>query len=228
MSNRVDCSTAFLWLFIAAGCSGPVATPQSAPAPTATDFTTRGIQRAEAGDNHAALDDLTEALERNPENVDALYYRGLVLFQLDRPDEALESFSQCIALDDQHAEALGARGVLHQKAGRYKEALADLQAANLTDPGRSLYANDLAWLLATCPDDSIRNGKDAVNYAALAADSGNRWEYADTMAAALAESGDFERAVTVAKRALEQCPPEAKPKVQRRLTGYLDGKPWRE
>ncbi|NIP84862.1 MAG: hypothetical protein GTO03_04620 [Planctomycetales bacterium] len=72
----------------------------------------------------------------------------------------------------------------------------------------------LAWLLATCPEDKIRDGKQAVHYAQLArqiitdaADNDQvqrlQPEMLDALAAAYAEAGDFERAQHTAKAAMD-------------------------
>ena len=61
-------------------------------------------------------------------------------------------------------------------------------------------ANDLAWFLATESDKTRRNGKAAVVLAVEACETTNwqYWGFIDTLAAALAESGEFEEAVRLA------------------------------
>jgi hypothetical protein len=57
--------------------------------------------------------------------------------------------------------------------------------------------NSYAWLLATAPEASVRNGKKALKLALEAADL-TGWKDAiilDTLAAAYAETGDFDSAV---------------------------------
>jgi hypothetical protein len=63
--------------------------------------------------------------------------------------------------------------------------------------------NNLAWLLATCPDAAFRNGPEAVRLATQACEL---TRYAQplligTLAAAQAEAGDFQAAITAAERA---------------------------
>ena len=60
--------------------------------------------------------------------------------------------------------------------------------------------NDLAWLLATCPDNSVRNGQKAVELAqqAVQLSNGRSPEILDTLAAAYAEAGRFHEAVETA------------------------------
>ena len=68
--------------------------------------------------------------------------------------------------------------------------------------------NDLAWFLATCPDEKFHRGEEAVVIAkaavkTLQGNSGEqRHEMVDTMAAALARSGKFGEAVVWQKRCL--------------------------
>lgn len=100
---------------------------------------------------------------------------------------------------------------------QYDKTLRDLNAAvgcNGEDP---FALNEMAWLLAACPQQGLRNGKTAVTFAekALAAacnhlrfDHRNKLEpYAlGTGAAAYAEAGDLEKAIAVLKRALGSSP----------------------
>src|SRR5262249_39390449 len=64
--------------------------------------------------------------------------------------------------------------------------------------------NNLAWLLATCPVDALRNGQEAVEHATFACNA-TGWSTPNNMgtfAAACAEVGDFDEAVRWQKKAL--------------------------
>ena len=64
--------------------------------------------------------------------------------------------------------------------------------------------NSLAWLLATCPEASLRDGGKAIELAKQAdqLSGGNHPEILDTLAAAYAEAGRYPEAVETARRAL--------------------------
>jgi uncharacterized protein len=92
----------------------------------------------------------------------------------------------------------------------------------------------LAWLLATCPDESIRDGARAVELAeSLCAGPAKDDPWAlDTLAAAYAEAGAMTKAVATAEQALRLANDEhaealAKA-VEQRLATYRAGQPYRE
>jgi TPR repeat protein len=92
----------------------------------------------------------------------------------------------------------------------YRRAGAWYQRAARSDDPWS--ANNLAWFLATCPDESLQNGEQAVQYASRAlrlmdeAGENQRYEMLDTKAAALARNGEFLEAVLWQKRAISILP----------------------
>ncbi len=79
------------------------------------------------------------------------------------------------------------------------------RAAKSDDPWA---ANNLAWFLATCPEESLQNGELAVQFASRALrimdESGEdqRYEMIDTKAACLARNGEFLEAILWQKRSL--------------------------
>jgi TPR repeat protein len=98
--------------------------------------------------------------------------------------------------------------------------------------------NDLAWFLATCPDDKFHKGAEAVAIAKAAIKSlpEQRHEMVDTMAAALARNGKFGEAIVWQKRCLsllkedKDLPADERKKLETefndRLKLYTDGKPY--
>jgi len=91
--------------------------------------------------------------------------------------------------------------------------------------------NDYAWLLATSPFAEVRNGQQAVTLALQAVDRRRTPAYLDTLAAAYAETGKFDRAVEVQQEALAMVK-EGEAALAAELKSHLDafeaGRPWRE
>jgi len=96
-------------------------------------------------------------------------------------------------------------GLLLQKRGEFKAAIAQFQKVLELDPRHVTAYNNLAWLLATCPENSSRDGKKAVDLAqqAVQLSVGNSPEILDTLAAAYAEAGRFPKAIETARQALD-------------------------
>ena len=70
-------------------------------------------------------------------------------------------------------------------------------------PDQAGVLNNLAWLLATCPDGAFRNGPEAVRLATRACELTKYSQplLIGSLAAAQAESGDFQAAIATAERA---------------------------
>ncbi len=94
--------------------------------------------------------------------------------------------------------------------------------------------NNLAWLLATTTASEFRDGKRAVAMIRPLALLYDNWQYLDTLAAAFAESDDFDQAIELQKRALEDATDndavEAAivAQMRQRLRAFERGQPVRE
>lgn len=95
--------------------------------------------------------------------------------------------------------------------------------------------NHFAWLLATCPDARIRNGKEAIRVAQrLVQLRPNNPMYIDTLAAAYAETGLYKKAVSLQKQAIALYDlsrfPDLEPRERyfHRLQLYQAGRPFRD
>jgi cytochrome c-type biogenesis protein CcmH/NrfG len=89
--------------------------------------------------------------------------------------------------------------------GRPQDAIAQYREALRVAPANVAAQSNLAWLLATCSDPSLRNGSEAVLLAEKASrlSGGNRPVILRVLAAAYAETGRFTDAIRIAERALQ-------------------------
>ncbi len=135
----------------------------------------RGMCCAEQGDYHGAIKDFSTMYSLTPDDVDALTNRAAAYEPLGMSKEALNDYNDAVKL----AMRMSGR-FARSAAGQDSISIAALSSVS-TRPtnGRCLdyenalkiapdmadAANNLACLLATCPDQSLRNGVQAVKLA---------------------------------------------------------------
>jgi tetratricopeptide (TPR) repeat protein len=118
-------------------------------------------------------------------------------------------------------------------AARWAEAVAAYEEALRRKPNWALAERNLAWLLASAPADDVRDGQRALAFARLACEHTRKRVAVclETLAAATAETGDFDGAADTARKALEQARREGEPATEarlvRQLASYTERKPIR-
>jgi tetratricopeptide (TPR) repeat protein len=143
-------------------------------------------------------------LRLDPASAEARYNLGNALFQQGRFDEAIAAYRASLQINPANAQADNNLSSALLKQGRTDEAIAATEKALELQPGNVLSQNNLAWILATAPQPSLRNGARAVQLAAQASQASgiNNPVYLRTLAAAYAEAGQFPDAVQTAQRAI--------------------------
>lgn len=129
------------------------------------------------------------------------------------------------ALQDLKAANRIAQTVLdaNEKAEKAKETLARIN--NL----EAWICDILGWSLATNSVDAKRDGAQAVVHAKRACEltDYSDYKYLYTLAAAFAESNDFEQAIVIQKRAIELAPDQFHEELEQLLKLYQENKPFR-
>ncbi len=130
------------------------------------------------------------------------------------------------------ARAYCRRAAKAEVGGDYAAARDGYEAGARVCPGYAVPSQRLAWFLATCPIDEIRNGPEAVGLATQACEL-TGWENAEgleALAAAYAEARDFASAVRWQKKATGLLAIDTHPGMRavciERLHGYEVGRPF--
>jgi len=114
--------------------SGSLPDTGSAPAAAASPVA-RALERERAGDAVGALELYDAALEANPDDAEALAYRGWLLKRAGLIDEALASLDRAVAVRPDYPDAHFFRGmVLYQDRGDPAGAVAELRLFLAADP----------------------------------------------------------------------------------------------
>ncbi len=205
---------------------------------TAYFFRADGLLRQERLEE--AVADFSRAIELGAHQevdfsvADAYLFRGSAVMALGRLEQAETDFSQAIshreateAADDYRIRAECHEAQKKQAAAQYDRQIADLLDAIHAQPADVASLRAAAMLLATCPLAEIRNGSHAVTLATRACEVSDGKDAAslDSLAAAQAESGDFDEAVRREKEAVRLAPDDSsRSQYQSRLEHYQAGK----
>src|SRR5437667_3767658 len=159
---------------------------------------------ARKGQSDEAMLHYEEAIKLQPNYADAYYNRGNVLFAKGRIDEAIADWEKTLQIQPDDADAHTCLGNALLRQGSPREAIANYEKALALAPKDPHSRNNIAWVLATSSDASIRDGARAVEFAQEAVELSRSRDpnFLRTLAAAYAENGRFSEAIAAAKQAI--------------------------
>lgn len=193
-----------------------------------------------------AINDAQMLSDRSPTNP---FHRLRLasLFTMDnRPRKAIDVLSELLQTDPENVAALRSRGDALLSVGDHQKAIEDYESAiksvgqieiDTADEFQKQEAagiyNNLSWVLATSPNDKVRNGARSLELAEKAAALSNYEapHILSTLAAAFAEAGNFEKAVEWSEKAVELGDEENHEQLEQlelELESYRKGEAWRE
>ena len=159
----------------------------------------------EKGSADEAIPHFQRAAELNPRSADTQGNLGIAFLQKAKVDEALPHLQKAVALDPRQVRNQYYLGDAFYLQGKAPEALAHWREGLRLDANYLPLLSQMAWLLATSPQGSVRNGNEAVELArrAVQLSEGQDPVVLDTLGAAYAEAGRFADALDTARRALD-------------------------
>ena len=148
-----------------------------------------------------------EAFARvNPQYAIAYSNRGNAFLNKKDYALAIKDYNEAIRINPSDAASYGRRAMACGKRRDWDKAVADYEKVMSLAAKPAWVVRDFALLRATCPAAKYRDGNKAVELATKAVEfqgpSAN-WEYHAALAAALAEAGQFDKAIVSQKKALE-------------------------
>jgi tetratricopeptide (TPR) repeat protein len=152
-----------------------------------------------------AISELEHLLQSSPNNLQLLNQLGSFYVIAGRPRKAIESVSQILAKRPDNYAALRIRSDAYLNIGKHAEAIADFERAYSLKADDESLLNNFAWVLATSPDEKLRDGPRALKLATKAAEACHYQtpHVLSTLAAAYAETGDFENAAKWSQKSVE-------------------------
>ncbi len=208
------------------------------PAGAPADGAANGLSTP-TGDGSDSIGHLRRAIELDPDLAEAHAFLGRLLARDERYAEAASHFGRALARDPANADWHRDRAMALILGKRYAAARGGLSSARRALAGASGHAvatadhldTLFARLLAASPDPSVRNGAEALAIAERLMSERPSLQHAETVAMALAETGDFEGAAAMQQQVLDEVgrrggTPTAGQ--SRRLAAYLNGEPARE
>ncbi|HZR04310.1 MAG TPA: tetratricopeptide repeat protein [Candidatus Udaeobacter sp.] len=200
----------------------------------AMSLSNKAEKQLENGDVAGAKRNVEAALKADPKFWPALYQRAEIFAMQGKHELAIQDCNEALRQYPAFVDASLLRASINAMFGKYAEALKEFNYVISLHPQRVTLGRALkqrAWLQATCPNAAFRNGQQAIKDA-KAACSIAEWRdenTIDTLAAAYAETGDFDSAARYAAQALavKGITPIDSKRIQKHLTLFQQHQPIR-
>jgi tetratricopeptide (TPR) repeat protein len=188
-----------------------------------------GLALLESGRAEEAQAEFGRAVELDGKSAEGHANLGRALVARGRMEEALPHLRKALELDPNSAAAHATMGDVLYGRGQTVAALSEWRESIRLAPDYVPALRQAAWVLATSPDDAVRNGNEAVALAlrAMQATDGKDAGTLDALAAAYAETGRFDAAIRTVRHALFVATPAQAKEIRRRTALYQARHPFR-
>jgi cytochrome c-type biogenesis protein CcmH/NrfG len=164
-----------------------------------------GIVYLRQGKVDEAISLLQAAVDLRPDNSPAHENLAKALLQKGKVADALIHYRKLLELQPDNIEVHNIVGTVLLQQGHIREGVEEWQKVLVIQPDNGNAMSNLAWVFATSPDDSLRDGAKAVQLGSEALRiSGYKIPLLyRTLAAAYAETGEFSKAIQTAQQGVE-------------------------
>lgn len=161
-----------------------------------------------------------KVIEIKPGNAEAHYDLGGCFLQTGQLDLAITEYQKAVSIKPRFVQAYNNLASVYSRKKMAAEAIVCYEKALKLEPQFIPAQVNLAWLLATWPEPSLRNGTRAVTLAETANNSvgGENPLILHALAAAYAESGRFSEARSTAQKALALATAQSNADLARQLS----------
>ena len=193
-----------------------------------------GIVLLRKGQVDKAISRFQTAVNLRPENAPAHDNLAKAFLQKGQLVDAMVQYRKLLELEPDNKEARNILGTVLAQQGRIREAVEQWQRVLAIQPENGNAMSNLAWVFAAFPEESLRDGTQAVRLAeqALKLSGGKIPMIFRTLAAAYAENGQFSRAIETAQRGLELANSQGNPglaaELQNNIALYQAERPLRD
>jgi tetratricopeptide (TPR) repeat protein len=184
---------------------------------------------AAQGRSEEAIADYSRSIEAMPDDAELYRARAYAWQQLNEFEPALSDLGHAIRIAPAAADGYTQRGNLLADGGLFDRALNDFKQALAIDPELAEAHRGVAWIKATCPDETLRDAVEAIVAAQKAVQLSSHDDYLalEALAAAHANAAEFDKAISAQEQAINAAPPEAIQSMRSRLDLYRKHEPYR-
>ncbi|MEO8258946.1 MAG: tetratricopeptide repeat protein [Acidobacteriota bacterium] len=177
---------------------------------------------AARGGTGDAIGHLTAAVKYQPSYLEAQLALADLWRRSGHADRALDPYREAVRLDPRAPQARLGYGIALASLGRYQDAQDWLREAVALAPDRPELAHALARLLATAPDERVRDGQRArAMVEELLTRQQKTTALGETMAMALAELGEYGEAAAIQRDLIAAARKAGLTDAVRRMIGHL-------
>jgi tetratricopeptide (TPR) repeat protein len=186
------------------------------------------------GDFASAIEHYLEAVRIKPDYAKVYNNLGVILAHQNKDKEAIAHFYKAVQIDSTYAGAYYNLGKIFANQGKIEDAILNYNKTLHFSPENTQALYNLSWILATHENKEFRNGEEAERLSQrLCKITQYQQPLAlDALAAANAETGKFDEAVSTAEKALklalQQGPEVLAVGLKKRLKLYRQRRPYHQ